>query len=275
MIKVASLRYGVIFKKAFCDVEIFTGFVRDVLGIKIEIDKVETEKSFEEAVGKVQPRFDLYAEDKKNRIIIDIQHERHTDHYDRFLHYHCVALLEQIKNSYDYSPCFNVYTIVVLTSGDRHKKDVLVSNFAPQDLEGNYIDEITHKIIFLCPKYVNEKTPNPLKEWLQVINDSLDGQIDESNYHLSEVLKIFSHIEQNDISPEEKSRMIEEYSFEELKKSEYKKGIEQGLEQGIQQEKIDIAKVMLKKGLDYKIIIELTDLNETTILKLSAEEKLR
>ena len=201
MMEVASLRYGVIFKKAFCDVEIFKGFVRDTLNITLEIDKVETEKSFETPIGKVQPRFDLYAEDKKNRIIIDIQHERHADHYDRFLHYHCVALLEQIKNSYDYSPRLNVYTIVVLTSGDRHKKDILTTNFSPQDSNGNYIDEIAHKIIFLCPKYVNENTPEPLKEWLEAINDSLDGQIEESNYNLTEILKIFSHIEKNDVSP--------------------------------------------------------------------------
>ena len=47
MKQVASLRYGVIFKKAFCDPEIFTAFVRDMLGIKIEIDQVETEKAFD------------------------------------------------------------------------------------------------------------------------------------------------------------------------------------------------------------------------------------
>jgi hypothetical protein len=44
MKKVAPLRYGVIFKKAFCDPEIFSAFVRDVTGVKIEIDRVETDK---------------------------------------------------------------------------------------------------------------------------------------------------------------------------------------------------------------------------------------
>lgn len=42
MKQVASLQYGVIFKKAFCDVDVFKGFVRDILGIEINIDKVET-----------------------------------------------------------------------------------------------------------------------------------------------------------------------------------------------------------------------------------------
>ncbi len=44
MKQVASLQYGVIFKKAFSDVDVFKGFVRDILGIHLEIDKVETEK---------------------------------------------------------------------------------------------------------------------------------------------------------------------------------------------------------------------------------------
>jgi len=47
MKKVASLRYGVIFKKAFSDPEIFKAFVRDFLGIELEIDRVETEKAFD------------------------------------------------------------------------------------------------------------------------------------------------------------------------------------------------------------------------------------
>ena len=119
MIEVASLRYGVIFNKAFSQPHIFTAFVKDVLGIDIEIDSVETEKSFSPIVGHVNSRFDLFAEDKKNRIIVDIQHKRYSDHYDRFLHYHCVALIEQISSSTNYKPDMNVYTIVVLTSGDK------------------------------------------------------------------------------------------------------------------------------------------------------------
>ena len=114
MKQVASLRYGVISKKAFCDLEIFKTFVHDVLGITLEIDKVETEKTFDKPIGKVIPRFDLYAEDLKNRVIVDIQHERLSDHYHRFLYYHCVALLEQISKAVDYRPTLKVFTIVVL-----------------------------------------------------------------------------------------------------------------------------------------------------------------
>lgn len=103
MKQVASLRYGVIFKKAFSQPDIFKASVM-VLDIDLEIDTVETEKAFNPMIGNVDSRFDLFAEDVKNRIIVDIQHARYEDHYDRFLHYHCAAILEQIANAKNYRP---------------------------------------------------------------------------------------------------------------------------------------------------------------------------
>ena len=35
---VASLKYGVIFKKAFCDPEIFSAFAQDIIGLPIAIE---------------------------------------------------------------------------------------------------------------------------------------------------------------------------------------------------------------------------------------------
>ncbi|MCI5178749.1 MAG: hypothetical protein D3911_05390, partial [Candidatus Electrothrix sp. AW3_4] len=119
MKKVASLKYGVVFKKAFCDPEIFTAFAQAIIGRPVSIDYVETEKEFDPPIGYIKPRFDLFAEDTGNRLVVDIQHARTHDHYDRFLYYHCAALLEQITSSQDYRPLLAVYTVVVLTSGDR------------------------------------------------------------------------------------------------------------------------------------------------------------
>jgi len=259
MMKVASLHYGVIFKKAFCDVEVFTGFVRDILGIHLEITSVETEKEFDTLIGSVRPRFDLYVEDKKNRIIVDIQHRRDFDHYDRFLHYHCVVLLEQIKSAENYRPDLTVYTIVVLTSGDKHKSPISIIDFDPKDWHGKPLGEIPHKIIYICPKYVDKDVPEFFREWLQMIEDSLDGEIDESLYHIPEIKKALTRIGKNDISPEEKYWMIEEYSIERMKRESFEKGIEN--------ERMTIAKVMLQNGLDIKTIIKITGLTEQVILQ--------
>jgi len=258
---VASLRYGVIFKKAFCDLEIFTTFVHDVLGIDLEITKVETEKSFAQPIGQVIPRFDLYAEDVKNRVIVDIQHERLSDHYDRFLYYHCAALLEQISKAANYRPPLKVYTIVVLTSGDWHGKDVAVIDFDPHDLQGHALGEIPHKVFYLCPKYANDQTPALYRDWLDAINDSLDGQVDEARYTRDIIHKLFLQIEQDAITPADRTRMIEEHHEEELQQSALEQGIEIGTERG----KLETAHRMRAKGMGIDLIAELTGLSPAEI----------
>jgi predicted transposase/invertase (TIGR01784 family) len=259
MKQVASLQYGVIFKKAFSDVDVFKGFVRDILGINLEITNVETEKEFKPAIGHVNVKFDLYAEDKKNHIIVEIQHDRNDDHYDRFLHYHCVALLDQVKNANEYRPQTTVYTIVVLTSGDRHQCDVSTIEFDPKRLDGKPLKELKHKVIYICPKYVNDNTPLLYQEWLKVINDSLDNQVDESQYHTSEIQKVLVSIEEDEITPNERARMIEE--------SYSQKAEQRGIEQGIEQGKLETAKTMLAEGFDMKTIVKITGLTEEMILQ--------
>ena len=250
----ASLQYGVVFKKAFSDVEVFTGFVRDILGIKIEIDKVETEKEFKPAIGHINMKLDCYAEDSKNNIIVEIQHDRNDDHYDRFLHYHCAALLDLAKSAEEYRPKKTVYTIVVLTSGDRHKCDVSVVDFSPKKLDGSGLfNEFKHKIIYLCPKYVNENTPPLYQEWLRLINDSLTKQVDESKYALAEIQKALGFIENDGITPNERARLIEE-SY--IQKAELR-----GLIEG----KLETAKAMLAEGFEMQTIVKITGLTAETI----------
>ncbi len=257
MKQVASLKYGVIFKKAFSQPEIFTAFVRDVLGVTIEIDHVETEKSFKPIVGNVDSHFDLFAEDTKNRIIVDIQHTRHEDHYDRFLHYHCVALLEQISSAKNYRPNLRVFTIVVLTSGDKHKTDVAMIDFDPKNLKGEPLGEIEHKVIYLCPKYVNQETPEAYREWLEAIDDTLDEEVDETHYHSSAIQGIFNAIEKDEVTPEERALMFEEYN-----RGVYESTVKQeGRKEGKLLEKQAIAKTMLAEGLAIEMIVKVTGLS--------------
>ena len=260
MIEVASLHYGVIFKKAFSNPAIFKAFVKDFLDIQLEITEVETEKSFDSPIGRVDSRFDLFAEDKKNRIIVDIQHVRNADHYHRFLHYHCSALLEQVVKSKDYRPKLEVYTIVVLTSGDKHKRDICTIDFDPVDRHGVKIGEINHKIVYLCPKYVSDDTPEPYREWLRAIDDSLDEKIEIKNYSKQIIKKIFDLIKKDKTTPKEYARMKDEYSDELVKQEKFEEGIKEG--------KIEIAKNLLKADMDIEFICKTTELSLEEIEKL-------
>lgn len=265
---VAPLRYDVIFKKAFCDPEIFTAFVEAVVGVRIEISKVETEKSFKPTIGRVASRFDpssgsgqaLFAEDPKNRVIVDIQHVRYGDHYDAFLHYHCVAILEQVAKAENYRPPLAVYSIVVLTSGDKHQVDLAMIDFDPKTRQGEGLGEIPHKVIYLCPKYANDATPPALREWLAAINDTLDEVVEENDYQNPLIRRIFTLIEQDAISPDERARMFEEFNQEQTKRETFAEGKQEG--------KTEIARALVAKGMAVALIQEVTGLSEAEIVGL-------
>ena len=99
----ANLDNGVHFKRVFTDVEVFAAFVRDVLGIEINIDKVETEKVLPSPVSAIKFRMDLFAEDKQQRAVVEIQKVDYDYSYDRFSHYFMANRLAMQQSSADYS----------------------------------------------------------------------------------------------------------------------------------------------------------------------------
>ncbi|HEC84456.1 MAG: hypothetical protein DRR19_02550 [Candidatus Parabeggiatoa sp. nov. 1] len=246
MKQVAPLRYDVIFKKAFSVPEIFTAFVRDFVGIELEIDTVEKDKVYDPPLGNVATKFDLYAEDQKNRVIVDIQHVRFPDHYHRFLHYHCAALLEQVVKSKDYRPRLKVFTLVVLTSGDRHKEDISIIDFDPINRKGKPVGEIDHKVIYICPKYLEDDTPKEYREWMEAIEDSLDEQVDESHYTCPEIHRVFELIEKDKVTPQERAKMFDEHAMEEVKQEKFQEYREEGRKEGLKEGK----EVGLKEGAE-------------------------
>ncbi len=136
MKQVAPLRYDVIFKKAFSHPALFTAISKDFLGIQLEIDKVENDfeakvflqktlasKAFIPSIGSVATKFDLFAEDKKNRVIVEVQHAHYSDSYERFLYYQCSAMVETIASSNSYHFPMTVITIVFFTGKNSPSPD--------------------------------------------------------------------------------------------------------------------------------------------------------
>jgi len=98
VIRVVPLRYDTVFKKAFGKPEVFCQFVKDVLGVEIHVERVIPGWRYPEPVGFVDIEYDLFAEDTQKRIIVELQHVREEDLFDRFLYYHLIALVEQVKS---------------------------------------------------------------------------------------------------------------------------------------------------------------------------------
>lgn len=236
MLKVVPLRYGTVFKKAFGDREVFCRFASDVLGVPIEVETVHQEYRYPEAVGPVRVEYDLFAEDVKHRVIVEIQHVRERDFFDRFLHYHAVGIVEQSTSHRQYRAAQTVFTLVVLTTEPRDhdlKFSVAVSDMDPVSEQGKRLGVYRHRLVFLNPKVINDQTPPGARAWMELIADSLDGQVDETHYEDDPPkMRVLDAITARTLTPEELAQVKDEAAWESTKQAERQEGREEGREEG-------------------------------------------
>ncbi len=261
----ASLDNEVFFKKAFTDKIVFQAFVKDITGIEVEPDIIETEKAFQPKLGNINFKYDIFAEDTKKRIVIEIQKVEYDHNFDRFLHYHLQAITEQQRNANDYSVDKTVYTIVVMTAPYRinektrefFKDEVLISKLNPINLKGIERKIFNHELIYLNPNYKGEDTPQNYRDWLDLIYESIhhpnNPQININNAGVKRATEIVSY---ENISPEEW----------ELAKIEV--GKQKVIKLSIEDREMEIAVNAIKKGMTNELISEVTGLSIETIVEL-------
>jgi len=275
MVQVVPLRYDTAFKKAFSQLEVFCQFVHDVLGIDIHIDKVHRGYKYLKPVGQVDIEYDLFAEDEESRIVVEIQHIKERDFFDRFLYYHLISLVEQVKSYRNYHLDKTVYTLVVLTSpsGEQWSDcSVLIGNLSFVNEFKQRVEIYPHQLIFLVPRLVNEETPAGIKGWLELILDSLDDEIDETRYTSPVFQKVVDAVQLDNISPEELRKIKDEAVWEDALKEDFERGREEGRkegrEEGRHQEKAQIAHSLLREGVDIDLIARTTGLTREEIHQL-------
>ena len=229
--QVIPLKSGVMFKRVFSQPKIFNHFVKDILGIQFKTDKVHTEYEYPEPVGFVRSCYDLFAEDKEQRIIVEIQHIKEDDFFDRFLYYHLISLIEQAGGYREYEFQQTVYTIVVLTSTPRDGSvdfSCAVSDMNPINEYGQTLNIYPHRLVFLCPRQVNKKTPTKIQAWLTLIKDSLDGEIDSTQYRKTIWQEILAQIKKRDIDPSVLAQLKDEAAWEKAKQRFVDEGRKEG-----------------------------------------------
>jgi len=235
MIEVIPLKYGTMFKRVFSQPDVFNQFAKDILGIELNVSKVHTEYEYPEPIGFVRSKYDLFAEDTEQRIIVEIQHVKEEDFFDRFLYYHLISLVEQVGGFDEYGFDRTVYTIVVLTSIPRDGSinfSCAISDISPVDEWGNKVPVYPHRLVFLAPRKVNEKTPAGVRKWLDFIADSLDGKVEESNYNERLFQRMVEDIRKRTIDPDLLSEIKDEAAWELAKARFAREGREDGMEEG-------------------------------------------
>ncbi|MBP6640662.1 MAG: hypothetical protein KA293_10230 [Bacteroidia bacterium] len=270
----ARLDNEIFFKKAFTDPFVFRAFVKDIIGIEVNPEKIETEKGFEPSVGNVDFRYDIFAEDVAKRVIVEIQKVEYDHNFDSFLHYHLQAITEQQTGSgKGYAVGKTVYTIVVITApykadprtGEVYQDDVLISSINPKNLKGMERRIFNHELIFLNPNYRGSDTPPNYLDWLQLISESISHpENPKINFLNAGVQRVASLLDHNNISPQEW----------ELSKIEYGKKVvleikwEEGIEEGEARKAREVARNLKSMGMDADTISKATGLSDEEISNL-------
>ncbi|MEM7539020.1 MAG: Rpn family recombination-promoting nuclease/putative transposase [Chloroflexota bacterium] len=280
MVDVIPLKYGPIFKRAFSKPAIFRDFVEAVTGVQVNPSQIYTEYQYPERIGNVDIQYDVFAEDDKQRIIVEIQHVKEEDFFARFLYYHILGIIQQVGSFEEYEPPKTVYTIVVLTSVPRDGS--IKFSLATHLME--ILDELgerhliaPHRLIFVNPRLVNKKTPAAVRPWMDVIEDSLDGKIDENDYQSPRLKELINEIQKSTMSAEESTAIKDESAWEKAKNRFREEGREEGREDGLEdgrkegrrKQQEETAKLMLKEGLAPDVISRTTGLTDEEIQLLT------
>lgn len=209
-----NLDNGVIFKKAFTNKIVFKAFVKDILGIEVEVDKIETEKKFNPKIGYIDFELDIFAETIDRRIAIEIQRIEYDHHFDRFLHYFLMLIVEQQRSAREYNIDQTVYLIVVLTAaytineknGKAVKDEVLLIDLNPKTLSGKIRDLYGHQFVALNPNHPQKDTPQRIRDWLDLIYQSIHSPdrpvLNMKNEGIKKAIELISF---ENLTPEERT----------------------------------------------------------------------
>ncbi len=267
-----NLANEVIFKKAFTDKFVLQCLVKDLFNVDFVPETVETEKRFEPKIAHIDFKYDIFAQSKDERVIVEIQRVDYDYNFDRFLLYHNMAIAEMQRSSEEYKTDKVVYTIAVFTgkyvASDRNgravESDILFHHSNLFSVEGKEFDVFGHKLIFLNHNYIKDSTPQGYKDWLSLVKESIKNPKNPMiNMGNQGVRKVAELIDYEHLTPEE-MRETKNRNAAESAKILYKLEVEYN-------SKIEIAKKMILAGSKEDFIAQMTDLTLEQIETLRAE----
>ncbi len=257
-----NLDNEVIFKKAFTNKFVLQCLVKDLFGVDFEPVKVETEKRFKPKIAHIDMKYDIFAESKDARTIVEIQKVEYDYNFDRFLLYHNMAIAELQRTAKAYKTDKVVYTIVVFTSpydkikernGDKIEYPVLVNKSNVFNEDNVEIDTFGHQLIFLNHIYI-AKTKNQLyRDWLQLVKESIENPAaPKLNLNNQGIRKVSELIEYDNLTPEEVTANKQRNAAEEIQQFNEEKARAE--------EKIGIALNMIEANSTNEFISQMTGL---------------
>ena len=169
-----------------------------------------------------------------------------------------------------------VYTLVVLTrwpSEPRLQFGRAVGNIDPVTDEGKKLGVYEHRLVFVNAKAPSSMLPVGLRSLMALVEDTLDGQVDETKYPDELSQRILRKIEKSQLTAEENATVKEEATWEQAKREAANEakalGLREGREAGEREGKAAGERAGEARGLRAAV----ADLCEVLGLELTEERK--
>ena len=255
--------------------------ISDILGEKVKVitsdrDRHLNIKDPDQKFGIMDLRTELEGGVKCN---IEVQIEEVDFETERFLYYWADAYSRQLKRGTDYDILHKTISIIILDHELKELKDIeeLGTKWQIRDektgkrLLTNHLEIIIIEIP-KARRIYKKNNKNKISQWMMFFDNPNDKEVSYIVENNKEIKKANEELDK--MSDDETLRRIAE--LKEKGRRDYnarmsfikKKGMEQGFEKGAEQALEKTAKNMLKKGLDIKLIEEVTGLDRKTLDKL-------
>ena len=275
-----NLKNDIIFKTFFSRKgnEIFLiDFLEALLKIKIEEIQVKEEVNLETlTVEEKGGRLDLQAKLNDGIIVnIELQIKNHQDIEERTTYYSSKVISRETERGTEYKDITKVIMINILDyellGFDEYISDTVI--VLDKHREYEVLKGIKWYFIEL-PKF-RKQNPNmneKLNQWLVFLDDYNKEAVklaEEKNDTLKK-----ARIEMNYLTGDAEVRRLaelrEKWEMDRISEIGYAKreGIKEGEKKGKKEKQIEIAKKMIKKGMEIKTVIEITGLDKKEIEKL-------
>lgn len=260
-LKELNLEDDFLFAKVMSDKEVCKEFLEKLLDIEIEkIDMPENQKTIDLLLESKGIRLDIYVKDENNTVYnVEMQRGKHRNLPKRLRYYQGNIDLDLINKGDDYNKLSKSYIIFICTfdlfEKGRHK--YTFETVCKEDSTVKLLDD-THKIV-LNTKGIMKDLNYELIEFLDYVEHSDDATAQIAKGTL--VKKIHKRVVEvkNDANVEVEFMTLLERDREKL---------EEGREEGKIEERMNLAKEMLRGNEPIEKIMKYTKLSKEDILKI-------
>ena len=268
-----------IFKKIFSkkgNESILKDFLISVLDIPIQKVETRAEVSLERQLKENKlGRLDILAKlDDSTIVNIEVQILNKYNFIDRTMYYWSGNYYNELRAGEDYNKVKKVIAINILDyeifeEGPYHE----IARIR-RDFKNKILTDKMELHFIQIPKFLKENrgTKTKLEQWMQFISQKDEKEVELAMKENEEIKKANEEYEYlTGDEAERRLALLREEAIRDEKtmlKGSREEGIEIGRKEGKKENKIEIAKNMLKKGMEISIIAEITELSVEEIEKL-------